>query len=44
MSHRPLTRRRRPIQVSVKQIVLAAIVIGVFLLLITMLGQANKPG
>ena len=44
MSQRSLSRRLRALSITPKQIVLALVVVGVFLLLVTMLGQANRVG
>ena len=44
MSQRRLTRRRRFLSVTPKQVVLALIVLAVFLLVVTMLGNTNHPG
>jgi hypothetical protein len=44
MPQRSLSRRLRALSITPKQIVLALVVIGVFLLLVTMLGQANRVG
>jgi hypothetical protein len=44
MPQRSLSRRLRELSITPKHIVLAVVVIAVFLLLVTMLGQANTPG
>jgi len=44
MSQRPATRRRRSISITPKQVMLALFVLAVFLLIVTMLGQANRVG
>jgi len=44
MSQRSLSRRLRALSITPKQIILAVVVIAVFLLLVTMLGQANRVG
>ncbi|MDB5678597.1 hypothetical protein [Sphingomonas bacterium] len=44
MSQRSLSRRLRALSITPKHIVLTLFVIGVFLLIVTMLGQANRAG
>lgn len=44
MPQRSLARRLRALSITPKHIVLALFVIAVFLLVVTMLGQANTPG
>ena len=44
MSQRSLARRLRALSITPKQLVLALFVVGVFFLIVTMLGQANTAG
>ena len=44
MSQRSLSRRLRALSITPKHIVLALIVVAVFLLVVTMLGQTTRVG